>query len=107
MTDRPVIQRLTSSDIGHLRALNALFGRAFEEPKAYGSQPPSDAYMGRLLAKEHVIALAAFMEEAIVGGLVAYELDKLESERREYYIYDLAVEDGHRSAAGNRIGSYS
>jgi aminoglycoside 3-N-acetyltransferase I len=91
-----LIQRLTSQDVGHLRALNALFGRAFKDPENYGSQPPSEAYLGRLLAKEHVIALAALIDESVVGGLVAYELEKFERERREIYIYDLAVADTHR-----------
>jgi len=31
-----------------------------------------------------------------VGGLAAYELDKFEQDRREIYIYDLAVVESHR-----------
>jgi aminoglycoside 3-N-acetyltransferase I len=34
--------------------------------------------------------------EEVVGGLAAYELDKFEQDRREIYIYDLAVAQGHR-----------
>jgi aminoglycoside 3-N-acetyltransferase I len=49
-----------------------------------------------LLAKEHVIALVALAAGQVVGGLVAYELDKFERARREVYIYDLAVAKGHR-----------
>jgi aminoglycoside 3-N-acetyltransferase I len=96
MRDGPLIQRLATGDIDHLRSLNALFGRAFADAETYGSRPPSDAYLRRLLAKEHVIALAALVEECVVGGLVAYELDKFEQERREIYIYDLAVAEAHR-----------
>jgi aminoglycoside 3-N-acetyltransferase I len=87
---------LTSSDIAHLRALNALFGRAFDDPDTYGTQPPSDAYLGRLLAQEHIVALVALAEGIVFGGLVAYELEKFERERREFYIYDLAVAVEHR-----------
>jgi aminoglycoside 3-N-acetyltransferase I len=90
------MRRLTTYDIGHLRALNVLFGRAFKDVETYGSLPPSDAYLVGLLAKEHVIALAASIEGSVVGGLVAYELEKFERERREIYIYDLAVADTHR-----------
>jgi aminoglycoside 3-N-acetyltransferase I len=43
-----------------------------------------------------VIALVAIEGEAVVGGLVAYELDKLEQARREVYIYDLAVLESRR-----------
>jgi aminoglycoside 3-N-acetyltransferase I len=32
----------------------------------------------------------------VVGGLTAYELDKFEQDRREIYIYDLAVVESHR-----------
>jgi aminoglycoside 3-N-acetyltransferase I len=96
MGDGALILRLTIHDIGHLRSLNELFGRAFSDTESYRSQPPSDAYLRRLLAKEHVIALAALIEGCVVGGLVAYELDKFEQERREIYIYDLAVAEAHR-----------
>jgi aminoglycoside 3-N-acetyltransferase I len=34
--------------------------------------------------------------EEVIGGLVAYELDKFEQARRELYIYDLAVSAQHR-----------
>src|SRR6185295_10721624 len=45
---------------------------------------------------EHVVALVALAGGAVVGGLVAYELDKFEQARREIYIYDLAVAEPHR-----------
>jgi aminoglycoside 3-N-acetyltransferase I len=60
------------------------------------AEPPADAYLEGLLAKEHVIALVAIMNGEILGGLVAYELDKFERMRREFYIYDLAVAPEHR-----------
>ena len=88
--------RLTSAELPRMRELNAMFGAAFEDPEAYGGAPPSDGYLADLLAKEHVIVLAALMGGAVVGGLVAYELDKFEQARREVYIYDLAVAEAHR-----------
>lgn len=90
------VQRLAPGDIALFRALNALFGRAFDDADVYGGAPPSDAYLEGLLAKEHVIPLVALSDGQLIGGLVAYELDKFEQERREIYIYDLAVDDGHR-----------
>jgi aminoglycoside 3-N-acetyltransferase I len=83
-------------DVQVLRRLNRLFEEAFEDPGNYGSEPPSDAYATELLAKEHVVALAALKDGEVVGGLVAYELDKFEQARRELYIYDLAVAEAHR-----------
>jgi aminoglycoside 3-N-acetyltransferase I len=88
--------RLGSADVPLMRELNTLFGNAFGEPEAYTAEPPSDAYLEGLLAKEHVIALVAMMKREVLGGLVAYELDKFERMRREFYIYDLAVAPEHR-----------
>jgi aminoglycoside 3-N-acetyltransferase I len=90
------VHRLTPGDVALLRALNAVFGRAFGEPETYGAEPPTDAYLRALLGKEHVIALVALVAEEVIGGLVAYELDKLERARREVYVYDLAVAKPHR-----------
>jgi aminoglycoside 3-N-acetyltransferase I len=93
----PTILRLAPGDVQLLRRLNALFGVAFADPATYGAEPPSDAYLEGLLTKEHVVALAVVVAgEEVVGGLVAYELDKFERARRELYIYDLAVSVEHR-----------
>jgi aminoglycoside 3-N-acetyltransferase I len=89
-------RRLTAADVGLLRQLNVVFGEAFADPETYGAEPPSDAYLENLLAKEYVVALVAMAGDEVVGGLVAYELDKFERARREVYIYDLAVRADHR-----------
>ena len=90
------VRRLGPDDIALLRALNALFGEAFAEPATYGAARPDDAYLRDLLGKDHVLALVAVAEGGVLGGLVAYELDKFEQARREVYIYDLAVDASHR-----------
>src|SRR3712207_4456031 len=90
------LRRLAPADVPLLRKLNALFGDAFAEPETYTAESPSDAYLQGLLAKEHVVALVALAGEEVIGGLVAYELDKFERARRELYIYDLAVGAQHR-----------
>jgi aminoglycoside 3-N-acetyltransferase I len=87
---------LTAADVALLRGLNAMFGAAFEDPVSYGGQPPSDTYVEALLAKPHVIALAAIANDEVIAGLVAYELSKFEQARSEIYIYDLAVATPHR-----------
>ncbi len=90
------VRRLEPAEILLLRKLNALFGDAFADSETYGAEPPSDAYLEHLLAKEHVVVLVALAGDAVLGGLVAYELDKFERARRELYIYDLAVDERHR-----------
>jgi aminoglycoside 3-N-acetyltransferase I len=90
------VRRLGSSDIAFLRKLNAVFGEAFNERETYGAEPPTDLYLEALLTKEYVVVIVALIGETVVGGLVAYELDKFERMRREIYIYDLAVDAAHR-----------
>lgn len=90
------VRTLTAGDAETLKALNTLYGHAFEDPVAYGGNLPSQSYLAGLLAKDHFIAVVASIGDAIVGGLTAYVLDKGEQERSEIYIYDLAVADAHR-----------
>jgi aminoglycoside 3-N-acetyltransferase I len=90
------IRRLIAADVARARELNRLFGDAFADPETYVAEPPEDGYFERLLAKDHVIALVALEGDKLIGGLVAYELDKLERARREIYLYDLAVAESHR-----------
>jgi aminoglycoside 3-N-acetyltransferase I len=90
------IRRLTRDDVSLMRALNVVFGGAFSDPDRYGANPPSDAYLEQLLARDHTVVLVALADDGVVGGLVAYVLDKFEQPRRELYIYDLAVAEPHR-----------
>lgn len=89
-------RQLTRDDIASFRQLLAMFGSAFEDMSTYQGAPPSDVYLRGLLAKPHVVALVAEQDGAVVGGLVAYVLEKFERERSEVYIYDLAVAEQHR-----------
>jgi aminoglycoside 3-N-acetyltransferase I len=90
------IRRLGPADRAAAHALLDLFAHVFEEPDTYSGARPSDEYLKRLLARETFIALIAETEGRVVGGLVAYVLDKLEQARSEVYIYDLAVADNFR-----------
>ncbi len=62
----------------------------------YQGSIPSDTYLESLLGKPHFITLVALHKGGVVGRLVAYELEKFEQERREIYIYDLAISETHR-----------
>ena len=72
------------------------FGDAFNEVETYTAARPRRAYVESLLAGDSFVAIAAFKDGVVVGGLVAYELRKFERERSEIYIYDLAVGEAHR-----------
>lgn len=90
------IQRLAAGDEALFRKLNIVFAAAFDDQESYAAKPPSDAYLTRLLSKGHVFVLVATDGCEVVGGLVAYELEKFEQERSEIYIYDLAVTEAYR-----------
>lgn len=90
------IRQIAPGDIGLCRALNALFVRAFEEEEPIGGAPPSAAYLAGLIAGRGLVALVAMRGEAVLGGLVAYELPKFEQERSEIFVYDLAVDAPYR-----------
>jgi aminoglycoside 3-N-acetyltransferase I len=90
------IKHLTPNDVEVLQDLNTLFGRIFDDVETYCAKRPTKDYLKSLLAKEHVVALVALADGELVGGLIAYELEKFEQARREVYIYDLAVAPTHR-----------
>lgn len=87
------IQRLKKSDVKKMRKLNEVFAFAFEDMDTHLGKPSSDTYLRSLLKKSNFIALIAIIEEEVVGGLVAYVLEKYEQERSEVYLYDLAVSE--------------
>ena len=89
-------RQLTCTDVPFLKDLLRVFGEAFDEVDTYQQSVPSDDYLTQLLSKQHFIAVVAMKSEEVVGGLAAYELDKFEQDRREIYIYDLAIGQSHR-----------
>lgn len=89
-------KKLGVSDVNLLKDLLKVFGEAFEEIETYQKAIPSDEYLRSLLSRQHFIVLVAMSGHEVVGGLAAYELEKFEQERREIYIYDLAVAEAYR-----------
>ncbi|PWT80509.1 MAG: AAC(3)-I family aminoglycoside N-acetyltransferase, partial [Blastocatellia bacterium] len=86
----------SDSDVEVLKQLLKVFGEAFEDHATYQDDVPSDTYLRSLLRRSYFIAVVAVNGHEVVGGLAAYELDKFEQDRREIYIYDLAVSAKHR-----------
>ena len=83
-------------DLADLKELLTRFAEAFDDHESYQSAIPSDEYLEALLAREDFIPLVAIADGKVVGGLVAYVLQKFEQERSEIYIYDLAVDEAYR-----------
>lgn len=90
------LERLIPGDESIFKKLLLVFGTAFEDVSTYQERVPSDEYLRAFLGKAHVVALVARHGDDVVGGLVAYVLEKFERERSEVYIYDLAVAEAHR-----------
>lgn len=85
------MRRLSATDTSTLQVLNALFGEVFEDAKSYELHKPSASYLRTFLEDSNHIVLVAEANKGVVGGLVAYCLTKFEQERKEVYVYDLAV----------------
>ena len=90
------VQRLMPDDAGLMQSMLGMFAEAFEDTENYSAARPGASYIARLLKSGQFIALAAMEDDAVVGGLAAYILQKFEQERSEVYIYDLAVAVTHR-----------
>ena len=90
------VRQLGPNDVAQIEAMMTVFGEAFDEVDTYTGARPSTRYLEHLLSDSHLIALAALKDSMVVGGLVAYELQKFERKRSEIYIYDLAVVEAHR-----------
>jgi aminoglycoside 3-N-acetyltransferase I len=88
--------QLTPSDVAPLKNLLRVFGEAFEDVETYQGAVPPDDYLHSLLAMPYFIVVVARHGDEVIGGLAAYELQKFERDRREIYIYDLAVAEEHR-----------
>ena len=98
------IIRLERGDTGLVNDLLAVFADAFDEPETYNDRRPDGGYLDRVLGSDASIVLAATQGKTVVGGLVAYELPKIEQVRSEIYIYDLAVvTDARRQGTATRL----
>ena len=87
---------VSPEQVFRVKELLKVFGEAFGETDTYQGAVPTDKYLQTLLDKPEFIALVALAEGEVIGGLAAYVLEKFEQERREIYIYDLAVQARHR-----------
>lgn len=92
----PTARLLTPNDVGVLRNMLAVFGKAFEDDDTYLRKQPTDEYLKARLSDVSFIAIAGYAADFVVGGLAGYVLRKFEQERSEIYIYDLAVLEAYR-----------
>jgi aminoglycoside 3-N-acetyltransferase I len=96
MTSRYATRVLGPSDLAIMRSMLAVLGEAFDDRETYTARQPDDVYLQRLLSTETFLAVAALLEDEVIGGIAAYVLPKFEQARSEVYIYDLAVSEPNR-----------
>lgn len=90
------VRVLQPRDVAKLQEMNALFGRAFDDPEHYEHHKPTTEYLAELLGNPMFVAISASDGGRVVGGLAGYLLPKFEKARSELYIYDLAVDEAFR-----------
>jgi len=85
-------KRLKPSDRDSARKLFAIMAEVFEEE----CESLSDTYLDQLLAREDFWAIAAWVDEQIVGGVTAHTLPMTRTASSEIFIYDIAVRSDHQ-----------
>lgn len=82
------VRKLVPEDVSAFKSLVHLFNKVFEQDESAIS---SETNLLKLLSNSSFVAIAAFYENEIVGGLTAYELSMYYSENSEIFLYDMAV----------------
>jgi aminoglycoside 3-N-acetyltransferase I len=95
------VRKLTQEDVAAFQSLVHLFNLVFEEDEtAIGTEKN----LLKLLGSDHFVAMAAFYENEIAGGLTAYELPMYYSDHSEILLYDLAIKaEFQRMGVGKRL----
>ncbi|MEM9162039.1 MAG: GNAT family N-acetyltransferase [Cyanobacteria bacterium P01_F01_bin.4] len=94
------IRRLTAGDRELARALFAMMAEVFEEDYAC----LSDVYLDQLLSQKDFWAIAASVDDDIIGGITAYTLPMTRTASSEIFIYDIAVRaDQQRQGIGRHL----
>ena len=94
------VRKLTQEDVSAFHSLVRLFNMVFEEDEnAIGTEKN----LLKLLGNSHFVAMAAFYENEIAGGLTAYELPMYYSDHSEIFLYDLAVKSEYQRVGIGKI----
>ena len=85
-------KRLKPGDRDLARRLFAIMAEVFGEDH----EALSDAYIDSLIAREDFWAIAAYIDDQIVGGVTAHTLPMTRTASSEVFVYDIAVRNDHR-----------
>jgi len=93
-------RRLTSGDREVATRMFAMMAAVFAEK----CEQLSDAYVDRLLNRNDFWAIAAFIDDEIIGGVTAHTLPMTRTESSEIFVYDIAVRaDQQRKGIGRHL----
>ncbi|MBO0992965.1 GNAT family N-acetyltransferase [Bacillus sp. SD088] len=90
-------KKLSHGDESDFYELVLLFNEVFETKNSVNKKN-----IGRLLNNSTFVCFVAYIDQKIVGGITAYELEMYDQEGSSMYIYDLAISKEHQR---NGIGS--
>ncbi|MFD0871537.1 GNAT family N-acetyltransferase [Paenibacillus residui] len=94
-------RRLKSGDDSQFSDLVLLFNEEFESPSLTYVNTKN---IGNLLNNLKFVCIVAQIDNRIIGGLTAYELEMYDREGSSMYIYDLAVnKEYQRKGIGSRL----
>lgn len=103
MEDKFKISRLRENDLLLFIKLVELLNEVFEEYYTVASKER----LKKLLSKSEFYAIVIVKNDAIVGGLTAYELQRYYNDKSELYIYDMAVKtELHNQGLGKALINY-
>ena len=95
------VRKLTQEDVSAFHSLVRLFNMVFEEDE---NVIGTEKNLLKLLGNSYFVAMVAFYENEIAGGLTAYELPMYYSDHSEIFLYDLAVRaEYQRMGIGKRL----
>jgi aminoglycoside 3-N-acetyltransferase I len=92
------VNRLDSDHWQQARQLFSLMAAVFEED----SEALSERYLRTLLDDRNFWALAAYLGDAMIGGVTAHSLPMTRCESSEIFIFDIAVQGAYQKRGVGR-----
>ncbi len=97
------VVKLQQKDSSLFVELVELFNTVFEEVNNIASEKQ----LKKLLNKSDFHAIVIIKNNKVIGGLTAYELEKYYTDKKELYIYDIAVKTAlHNKGIGKTLMTY-
>ncbi|MDT0621465.1 GNAT family N-acetyltransferase [Croceitalea vernalis] len=97
------ILRLQKNNLDLFVNLVQLLNEVFEEPNLIASKKQ----LKKLLMQSDFYAVVAIINDLVVGGLTAYELERYYTDQSELHIYDIAVKTNlHNQGIGKALVNY-